>query len=82
MKGASVELTTKYVELMRKIAQEEKSDYSEKLLDILQRTLSRVNRAIGTLNPAESKLATSCIGMLTDMVHNGVLAFSAAHKII
>ncbi len=54
----------KYVDLMRRIAQEEKSDYSEKLLDQLQKFLSQVNRPVSDLSEHERQLAKNCIGML------------------
>jgi len=72
----TVAQTCHMVGLIRRIAQCEKTEYSTKLLELVQDILSLLDRKeFESLTTDECRLLQMCIGVLTDMVENSVLQF-------
>lgn len=62
------------VGLIRRIAQCEKTEYSTKLLELVQSIISLLDaRGFDALSIEEKRLLQTCIGVLSDMVENSVL---------
>lgn len=71
------------VGLVRRIAQCEKTEYSAKLIELVQDILSLLNgrSSVDAMGRDELNLLEMCIGVLTDMVDNEVLQFFRTHEI-
>ena len=66
--------TCHVIGLVRKIAQNQKTEYAAKLVELLQDVLSLLNaREVDSMARDELNLLEMCIGTLTDMVENEVL---------
>ena len=69
--------------LIRKIAQCEKTEYSAKLVELVQGILGLLNeKELDAMQRDELSLLQMCIGVLADMVDNQVLQFFLTHSII
>ena len=69
--------------LIRKVAQCEKTEYSAKLLELVQGILSLLNeKEVNNMNTEELSLLEMCLGVLTDMVENQVLQFFLTLQIV
>ena len=79
----SVDEATLVISLIRKVAKSDKTEYSAKLLEIVQDVLGLLaQKQIESMMREEMRLLEMCIGVLTDMVENQVLQFFLTLQII
>jgi len=79
----TVAQTCHVVGLIRRVAQCEKTEFSAKLLDLVQHILSVLNgKDVERMDQDERRLLEMCIGVLTDMIENSVLQFFLTLSIV
>jgi hypothetical protein len=54
--------------MFKKISASTKTEYAEKLLDITELVLSKLNKQLTDLSQDQLKLATVCFSIITDLV--------------
>jgi len=54
--------------MFKRISASTKTEYAEKLLDITELVLSKLNKQLNDLSQDQLKLATVCFSIITDLV--------------
>ncbi|CDW71435.1 UNKNOWN [Stylonychia lemnae] len=68
--------------IIKKVTSSPKTEYGEKLLDLIEKILSKVNKPFNELDDESYQVATICLSCITDLIDNQILDHQLTYKIM